>query len=682
MPTTSPRRLTPIRFRILGTIEFLDEARWSSIGAAKQRALLATLLLNANQVVPADRLVGELWPDKTPASANGLLAGYVWRLRGLLHDGAGDILATRPPGYQLNLARGTLDVHEYERLVMAGRAGLAAHDPAAAAKSFAAALALWRGAPLADVAPTAAVMAEVARLEESRLAVVEARIGAELELGQHDGLLPELKLMVSQHPLRERLHAHLMLTLYRCGQQAEALGTYHDLRRLLINELGIEPSKPLRELQRRILHEDPTLMVAMADPKPETVQVTARPRTLPPDNHVFAGRSGELSATTGQLLRGGVCAVYGPPGTGKTALALRAAHDTSGHFTDGQLWLDLRGSTGQEPSSPDELIGALLGSFGVEPAAGQPGPDAALARWAAVMAGRRVLVVLDDVPGIEAVRPFLSPPTGCTVLLTGRAAPPGLGVQHRVRLGRLPAVASVDLLRQLLGPGRVDTDPAGAAAIAQLCEYLPLALRIVATRLAMRPEWTLEDFALRLADPRRRLDLLTVGEHSVRDSVGASLRLTEGDPDARTALHLLGALDLPVVSVATIAALLDSSEQAAHLVAERLVDLGLIDTLTIDRYRVPDLVRLLAREQQDGTADAPAAVGRVVDHYVELVRERLFRHRERASPGSIGADLAWYRRELGTLRSLVDRDHTDQLHKVVDELRWALSGNTRMAARC
>src|SRR5215211_1345229 len=232
---------SPARFRLLGPLEFFDGQRWSSISAPKQRALLAVLLINANRTVPTDQLLAELWGEQPPASAAGLLAGYVWRLRRCLGDRDGRTLVTRAPGYQLMVPRGATDVHEYEDLIAVGRRSLAAGDLAGAVARLTAALDLWRGGPFADVALVPSVLAESARLEEARLAVVEARIETEIGLGRHESLLPELKLMISQFPLRERLHAHLMVALYRTGQQAEALGAYRDLRQLLVDELGIEP---------------------------------------------------------------------------------------------------------------------------------------------------------------------------------------------------------------------------------------------------------------------------------------------------------------------------------------------------------------------------------------------------------------------------------------------------------
>ncbi|MEU7477860.1 AfsR/SARP family transcriptional regulator [Lentzea sp. NPDC042327] len=580
-----------MRFRILGAVEVFDGSSWRAIGSAKQRALLASLLLNANQVVPAERLISDLWPDGPPASASGLLAGYVWRLRHALRDDG--VLLTRAPGYQLAVPSGAMDVHYYETLVAQGRA---ASDLEEAVSAFTRALAVFRDVPYADVPLTPSVLAERARLEESQLSVVEARIGAEIKLDRHEALLPELKLLVSQFPLRERLHAHLMLVLYKCGHQADALGTYRDLRRLLVNELGIEPSKPLRDLQQRILQEDPSLL----GPAP----VRARPRT-PPPRGLLIGRSREIAAVAGLLAAGQVCAVHGPVGVGKTALAAHAAFSVAAHFPVGVLHF-----------SAAEALHSL-----------PPG----------------VLAVLDDVPDVGVV------PAGVGVLVTSRGPVRGVPGRAHVHLGRLSGAAAAELLRAHVG------DREGPAAeIARLCERLPLALRLAGDRLATRPDWSLADFAARLADPRRRLDLLSWQDTSVRDRLaGAWDGLATAE---RSALRLLGALDLPVVAADTIGALIGRSETEASLIAERLIDAGLLESVTIDRYRVPDLVRLFARERQEG--DASAAISRVVEHYVALVDQRR----------STADRRAWYRGELATLRSLGLHDRSDRLHRAVAHL--------------
>jgi DNA-binding SARP family transcriptional activator len=591
----------PIGFRLLGPLEFFDGRGWSAIGAAKQRALLAVLLINANRAVSADQLVAELWGEQPPASAAGLLAGYVWRLRRALGDHDGRTLATRPPGYQLVVPPGALDVHDYESMVTAGRRDIAAGDLAAGVSTLTSALDLWRGSPLADVALVPSVLTESARLEEARLAVVEARIGAEIGLGRHEALLPELKLMVSQFPLRERLHAHLMVALYRTGQQAEALGAYRDLRQLLIDELGVEPSKPLRELQGQILREDPLLLETVADNAPATAVLRlAVPRTLPPDVPVFLDREDEIQLITTRLTGGEQrCAIHGMAGVGKTTLAVHAAHLLAARFPDGQVYLNLGAGAEQAPPRPVEVIGRALTALGV-PAADLPSteePAAALLRT--VLAGRRVVFVLDDVLDTGQIRQLLPATPGCAVILASRPATTAVDGSGLLRLGRLPAHAAVNLVRRYAGADRVDAEPGAVAKVAGLCEYLPLALRIAAARLAQRPQWTVGEFAARLADPRRRLDTLTCDDLSLRESLRASARLLRraGDPSVPRTLRLLGVLDLPILRTAALAVLLEVPAEVAELTAERLVDAGLIEPLSMDRYQVPDLVRLFARAE-------------------------------------------------------------------------------------
>ncbi|TCO60689.1 DNA-binding SARP family transcriptional activator [Actinocrispum wychmicini] len=575
-------------FRLLGPLEFFDGGHWAQIAAAKQRALLAVLLINANHSVSVDQLVAELWGERPPASAGGLLAGYVWRLRRGLGDPDGRVLATRAPGYQLVTPAGSVDVHEYEAKVAAGRRSLADGDLAAGADTLSEALGMWRGAPLSDVALVPSVLAESARLEEARLAVVEARIGAEIGLGRHEALLPELKLMVSQFPLRERLHAHLMVALYRTGQQAEALGAYRDLRQLLIDELGIEPSKPLRELQGRILHEDPSLVETSGSPAKGVLRL-AVPRALPPDVPVFVGRSAEVDLIADRLGAQRHCGIHGMAGVGKTTLAVHAAHRVAGRFPDGQVYLDL-GATGT-PLKPVDAIGRLLTALAV-PAQDIPSDeDRGAAVLRTVLAGRRVLLVLDNVLDTDQVRGLLPSTPGSAVILVGRSAPTLVDGAGLVRLNRLPAEAAIELLRRYAGAERVDADPEAAARMAGLCDYLPLALRIAATRLAQRPEWTVGDFAEWLADPRRRLSALACHGLSVAESLRAGVRILG---DSGHALALLGELDLPVLHTDAFSVLLDEPDDIAERTAERLVDAGFVETLSFGSYRVPDLVRLFA----------------------------------------------------------------------------------------
>jgi DNA-binding SARP family transcriptional activator len=670
--------MSPVGFRLLGPLEFFDGKRWSAIGAPKQRSLLAVLLINANRTVSADQLVAELWGEQPPASAAGLLAGYVWRLRRRLDDLDGRTLITRAPGYQLVLPRGSTDVHEYEDLVTAGRRDLAAGDLDAAVTNLSTALDMWRGSPLADVALVPSVLAESARLEEERLSVVEARIEGEIGLDRHGTLLPELKLIVSQYPLRERLHEHLMTALYRSGQQAEALGAYRDLRQLLVDELGVEPSKPLRELQGRILRDDPSLLEPARRSAANAVLRLAIPRTLPPDVPVFVSRDQELALITARLTEGEQrCAIHGMAGAGKTALAVHAAHLAAGSFPDGQVYLNMGACGTSDPVRPVKAIARLLTAMGLAAEDVPADEDRATALLRTALAGRRLVMVLDDVLDTRQIQHLLPATPGCAVIIAGRPAATVVAGSSLVRLGHLPVQGSVDLVRRYAGTARVDADLAAAARLARLCDHLPLALRVAATRLAQRPEWTVADLARRLADPQRRLDTLACDGLSVRESLRAGARLAARltDPSISHAIGRLGILDLPVLPSAAFAAVLEIPEPQAELTAERLVDAGLVEPLSIDRYRVPGLVRLYARSEHVPADEERAATGNIVGYYVDAVRDQLAQlaiaDEGRQRPGRI-AGLAWYRRECVALRTLADRLPRTELGGLVTQLRSAL----------
>jgi DNA-binding SARP family transcriptional activator/ABC-type branched-subunit amino acid transport system substrate-binding protein/streptogramin lyase len=255
-----------MHFRILGPLEVWADGHELQLGAGRQRALLTLLLLHANEVVPSDRLIDELWGERPPATASKVVQGYVSQLRKALAE---DVLVTRPPGYLLRVD--ATDAREFERLVDEAQG----QEPAEAARTLRRALELWRGPPLADFEYENWAQAEIARLEELRLEAVEDRIDAELQLGRHAQLVPELESLAAAHPLRERVRGQLMLALYRSGRQAEALDEYAEARRQLVGELGIEPGLDLQELQRRILAHDPELGPA-ARPRPLATRRRAR----------------------------------------------------------------------------------------------------------------------------------------------------------------------------------------------------------------------------------------------------------------------------------------------------------------------------------------------------------------------------------------------------------------------
>jgi DNA-binding SARP family transcriptional activator len=248
-----------VDFRLLGPLEVVDEGRVLPLGGAKQRALLAALLLHPNQVVSIDRLIDELWGEEPPPTAAKVVQVYVSQLRKALGGNRGEVIVTRPPGYLVRVGPGELDVERFERLLVVARRMRTSGSPEEAAELLREALALWRGQALADFAYEPFAQASIARLDELRLVALEERIEADLAAGRHAELVAELDEVVSEHPLRESLRGQLMLALYRSGRQAEALEAYQQARRVLVEELGIDPSPSLQELERAILRQDPAL---------------------------------------------------------------------------------------------------------------------------------------------------------------------------------------------------------------------------------------------------------------------------------------------------------------------------------------------------------------------------------------------------------------------------------------
>ncbi|MBW5486299.1 AfsR/SARP family transcriptional regulator, partial [Streptomyces bambusae] len=377
-----------MRFRLLGALEVHGvgpDARDLTPRAAKIRVVLATLLVRANEIVSVDSLIDELWGEQPPRTATTTLQVYISQLRKLLHamdpEAGRDALVTRPPGYLLRVDPAQLDLARFEELHAQGRAAAAAQDPAAAADLQRRALALWRGPLLSDTPHGALLESTAIRLGEVRAAALEQRIRAELRLGRHQELVGELQALVTEMPMREEFHGHLMVALYRTGRQADALQAFARLRRTLVDELAIEPGRALQELHGRILTGDPVLLRPSAAPSgslagapsgalsgvpsgalsgaPEEAAGPAGPDVvlpagpvdgLPAPDPLFTGRDDDLAALA-ELLRdvpeGGCVAITGAAGTGKTALALAAAHRAGDLFPDGRVLLPLHDAAGQ-----------------------------------------------------------------------------------------------------------------------------------------------------------------------------------------------------------------------------------------------------------------------------------------------------------------------------------------------
>jgi DNA-binding SARP family transcriptional activator len=619
------------------------------VPVGKQRAVLAALLLDADRVVPVDELAEALWGSEPPTSARVTVQNYVKRLRKALAGTGQARISTRPGGYVISVDTGELDVSRFELLLRAARAAARDSSWDAAAAQARAALALWRGEPLADIGSELLALREVPRLAELRLQAVEARIDADLHLGQHAEAIAELQRLVSAHPLREHLHELLMLALYRDGRQGEAHAAYQHARSVLIEELGAEPGTGLRELHQRILTADPALAVREPGPPAAGGAGPAPPRQLPAPVAHFAGRAGELAALTSLLDQVGagtpgtvvISAIGGTAGVGKTALAVHWAYQVAQRFPDGQLYVNLRGYDPDQPMTAADALAGFLRALGV------PGPDipaeederAALYR--SLLAGRRMLMVADNARWVEQVRPLLPGSPACAAVVTSRDSLAGLVARDgavRLDLDLLPAADAVDLLRALIGD-RVDADPQAAAALATQCSWLPLALRVAAEIAAARPDVSIADLASELADQQQRLDLLDAGgdpRTAVRAVFSWSYRHL--DPGAARTFRLLGLHPGPGFDTYAAAALTGTTvDQAGHLL-DLLARAHLMQPAGPCRFVLHDLLRAYARDLATAHEDEQewqAALTRLFDHYLHtatIAMDTLFPAERRYRP--------------------------------------------------
>ncbi|MFC0846996.1 BTAD domain-containing putative transcriptional regulator [Streptomyces noboritoensis] len=653
-----------VRFGLLGPLTVGGEP----VGGGKVRSLLAALLMRPGRVVPSDDLKLALWGDEPPASATASLHNHVARLRRLLDSE--DRVRAVPPGYVLRVDPGELDTEVFEAHA---RVALAAHnrgDWPVVAEETAAALALWRGAPLSGLYdPADGEPALVQRLGETRLLVLEWKYEAELRLGRHEGIGPELAALTGQFPLREAFHRQLMLVLHRTGRQAEALAVHQRLRRTLVEELGVDPGPAVQEAHREILRE----------PAPRAELPT--PAQLPPGPAHFTGRDDLVAQLRAALTQrrqpeapaarhegaptAALAVITGMAGVGKSALAVHVAHALREEFPDGQLYLNLRGATpGLPPLPPIQALAALLNALGVDSRNVPDTPDAAAALLRSRLAPTRTLLVLDDAASAAQVRPLLPAGDGCAVVVTSRSPLAALDGATRFPLAPMTADESLGLLRAVSGRQLAD----GAARLVELCGRLPLALRVAAARLAARRALSPDALAGLLDAEDGRLDHLEYDDLSVRRSLAVALGAL--DPDAALALRRLGALDLPAYEVPVVARLMGLPEQRAGAALDRLVEVALLEEISYGRYAPHDLVRDFARElaaQDDGRE---AAVERGLRWYAEAARQSglALSPPEREGPARVPepvgdaepfpdtvAALAWGDRELPAVVTLTER---------------------------
>ncbi|MGH3906701.1 MAG: BTAD domain-containing putative transcriptional regulator [Pseudonocardiaceae bacterium] len=619
-----------MEFEVLGPLRARAGGQPAPLTAMMPRTLLAILLIRANTAVPVDVLVDALWAGRRDPRAVKKLHLHVHRLRRALDDPAR--IRFGHGGYTLRLYPGELDAQRFETVLAEGTDTA---DPGRAMHLLRSALGLWRGDPFGGVADVALVRAEIDRLTERRLIGLEGLYGAELACGHAPAVVPELGELATRHPLRERLQGLLMTALYQAGRRAEALGVYHRTRAALVEELALEPGPELQRLERAILTDGPAL---------ETEPITL-PAQLPPDITDFTGREVTLATVHQHLApRPGrsrtlpIAAIAGMAGAGKTALAVHAAHRLREHYPHGQLYVDLRGAQAQsleatevldttEVLDPAEVLARFLRALGVT---GTAIPDDGAERGAlyrSLLAGRRMLILLDNAAGEAQVRPLLPGTPGCAVLITSRVRLAGLSGAQLVDLGILQPDQAVELLTRVVGSRRVAAEPAAAGELVRLCGYLPLAVRVAAVRLSARPHWQLARLATDLADEHHRLDELRLGDLDVRASLALSyLSLDETGRRVFRRLGLLSTSDFPPW---VCAALLDLPQPRAEDLMDALVDAQVLDVAGSDaagrqRYRCHDLLRVYAREvctAQEPAGERLAALERAFGGWLVLAEE-------------------------------------------------------------
>jgi DNA-binding SARP family transcriptional activator len=384
-------------YRILGPLEALDGERQLPLGGARQRAVLAILLVHGNETLTRDVIIEELWGEGAPPTAAKVLQNCVSALRKELPP---NTIRTVAGAYGLTLEPGELDRDRFERLLAEGRAALEAGDPADASDQFSRALALWHGAPLSDFSYEAFAQDEIKRLDELHVAALEDRIEAELALGHHDELVPELEALVTRHPLRERLRGQLMLALYRAGRQAEALESYRAARRTLLAELGIEPGRALRELEQAILAQVPALDAAKRQQQPVTPP--GRAAASPLEGHAEELELLEAGLDDALAGRGRLFVVIGDAGTGKTRLADELASSAKQRGTQ-ILWGHGWAGGGAPPYWPwtQALRDALTPASSDEPEAQFRFFEAVTGELRAQAAAQPLLLVLDDLQAAD-----------------------------------------------------------------------------------------------------------------------------------------------------------------------------------------------------------------------------------------------------------------------------------------
>lgn len=640
----SETRISGVEYRILGPLEASVDSTPLNLGGARQRIVLATLLLDANRVVSVDRLVRAIYEEAPPATARAQLQISISALRRLFGvHGIDDVIRTHSHGYMVRAGHESLDALRFRTLVGKARKLRDAGQREDAAANYRQALGLWRGAALGGISGKV-IRSGASRLTEQRITAVEEHIQLELALGKHSALVGELIGLIDEFPLRERLRGQLMLALYRSGRQAEALNVYRDTRKWMLGELGVEPDIRLRQLEHSILAAAPGLDLPEArnTAAPDTLAAAAPhvPEMLPADIADFTGRDGLVADIRNRLapsaqdrspLAVPIVSIVGKPGVGKTATAVHVAHEVAADFPDGQLFADLHGGA-PDTLGPTQILERFLRALGVRGTAIPDSVEERAEMYRALLAKRRMLIILDNVAGESQIRLLLPGKPTSAVIITSRRHIGSLAGAVRVDVTTFAPEQSTELLSRITGVERVASEPEATQALADLCGHLPLALRIAGARLAARPHWEIAELVERLEDETRRLDELNYADVGIRASLSLTYdNMSEG---ARRFFRCLAILDEGPFSTWTGMALLDLPETVVRELINELSDAQLLDTAGAAtgrhrQYKLHSLIRVFARERlaaEESAEAREAALSRVLGCFLFLMNEA--RHRE------------------------------------------------------
>jgi DNA-binding SARP family transcriptional activator/Tfp pilus assembly protein PilF len=691
--------------RLLGPVDVTVDGAPQPVAGLRRKSVLAVLGLHAGTIVSADRLIDLVWGEQSPSTAPNTLQRHVSYLRRAFGPTAA--IVARSPGYLLDIAVDATDVDVAQRLI---RQGMESAEPMTSASHLRAAVALWRGQPLLDVAGLAWLEEQADRLAQLRLTAVEALVEARLALGEHVALVPELEQLAQEHPFREHLHEQLMVALYRAGRQADALAAYQRLRRTLADEMGLDPNGKVRDLEAAILRQDPALEHARSTitlARAEGVVPAQLPLAIP----AFAGRGRELGQLD-EVLAGTrdtglarpaavvISAVSGTAGVGKTALAVHWAHRVRHAFPDGQLYVNLRGF---EPTGsimhPAEAVRGFLDALGVVPDRVPVGLDAQSALYRSALAGKRVLVVLDNARDAAQIRPLLPGERSCLVLVTSRHQLTSLVATegaHPLTLDLLSVAEAHDLLTRRLGAARLAAEPDAVEEIINRCARLPVALAIVAARAVAHPGCSLTRLATELREATGVLDTLDGGDAvtEMRGVFSWSYRTLR--PATARLFRLLGAHPGPDITAPATASLTGLTHDEAKVLLAELTDAHLLTEHTAGRHTLHDLLRAYAIElAHTGEPDQlrHAAEHRMLDHYLHTAHAAallLASHRDPitlipARPGVSVEDLAdqdsalsWFTAEHPVLLAAVGHAARAGYDSHAWQLAWTMTTfNTR-----